>query len=158
MVVPRGDQDPRPIAGYSLLISVYSGVVAAIVVALRRSGRRFRRVGPFELVLYALATQRLARLVTKDAVTAPLRKPFTRFTGEAGLGEVNEEVVGHGLRKAVGEVLPCPFCAGQWVATFLFAGALAAPDEAAAGASTLAIAQLADVAQLGYAKLRGVTS
>lgn len=148
--------DPRPLGGYTLLMSLYALLVGAISLVLRRRGHRFRRVEPFELALYALATQRLARLVTKDAVTSPLRRPFTRFVGAAGEGEVNEEVVGRGLRHAVGEMLTCPFCAGQWVATALFAGAIAAPEATVAGASALAIAQVADVLQVGYAKLREV--
>jgi Protein of unknown function (DUF1360) len=40
---------------------------------------------------------------------------------------VEEEACGHGLRCAVGELLICPYCLSQWVATGLTLGMLAAP-------------------------------
>src|SRR6266568_6180594 len=50
------------------------------------------------------------RLITKDPVTSPLRAPFTVFEGQEGQAELKEEVRGHGARKAVGELVTCPFC------------------------------------------------
>jgi hypothetical protein len=56
-----------------------------------------------KLPLYALATEHISRLITKDSITAVLRSPFTLFEEAAGEGEVNEEVVGEGWPHAVGE-------------------------------------------------------
>ena len=53
-------------------------------------------------------------------MTSFLRAPFTRFQESSGQGEVvEEEPCGHGLRLAVGELLVCPYCLAQWVATAL---------------------------------------
>ena len=58
----------------------------------------------------------MARLLTKDTVVSPIRAPFTRFEGPGGPSEVNERVRGRGWRHAIGELITCPFCAGEWVA------------------------------------------
>ena len=101
-----------------------------------------------------LATAHLSRLITKDSVTSVLRVPFARFEEPAGEGEVNEEVVGHGFRHALGELLTCPFCAAQWVATGLVAGRAAAPNLTAAVVSVSAVARLSDYLQLLYGLAR----
>jgi hypothetical protein len=79
-----------------------------------------------------------------------LRVPFARFEEPAGVGEVNEKVVGTGVRHAVGELLTCPFCAAQWVATALVAGRIAAPNLTAAVVTVSAVARLSDFLQLAY--------
>jgi len=136
------------------MMSVYGALTGATVVALRNRRERVRTPRAMELALLALATQHLSRLISKDGVTAPLRAPFTEFEGPAGEGEVNERVVGTGLRHAVGELLSCPFCLAQWVATALVAGEVGAPRLGAAAVTTLAVAQMSDYLQLGYAALR----
>jgi hypothetical protein len=147
-------EDPRPLGGYAVLISVYAFLVTALVVALRSRRANVKPLSLRDLFVTALAAQHLSRLVTKDSVLSPLRKPFTRFVSAAGEGEVNEEVVGRGVRHAVGELLSCPFCFAQWVATVLVAGTIATPELASAGISVLAVAQVSDFLQLGYGALR----
>ena len=146
--------DARPMGAYAALLGVYGTGVLAATWALRGRKGQVRRPGPMELVLLALATQHLTRLIAKDAVTAPIRAPFTRFEGPAGEGEVNERVVGKGLRHVVGELLSCPFCLGQWTATGLVAANVAVPTFGAAATTVLATAQLSDYLQLSYAALR----
>lgn len=64
-------------------------------------------------------------------MTSPLRAPFTRFTGEVdGPAELREEVRGTGARKAIGELVECPFCLTPWVATSLFGLHVASPRSA----------------------------
>lgn len=103
-----------------------------------------------ELVLLGLATEHLSRLITKDSVTSVLRSSFTEFKEPAGEGEVNEEVVGTGLRHAVGELVSCPFCIAQWVATGLVAGRLLAPRLTGAAVSVCAVARASDYLQVLY--------
>ena len=38
----------------------------------------------------------MSRLIAKDSVTSPVRRPFVEFEGPAGEGEVNEQVIGKG--------------------------------------------------------------
>jgi hypothetical protein len=109
-----------------------------------------------DLLVLGLAVQRLTRTIAKDEITAPLRAPFTRYEGPAGEGESNEAPAGHGVHRAVGELLTCPFCLGQWVATALVAGGLAAPGLSGAAVEVLALAQANDYLQLAYAALRNL--
>lgn len=146
--------DSRPLGAYRALMAGYGATAAIAVVALRRKRGNVRRPGAVDLAVLGLATQHLTRLLSKDAVTAPLRAPFTEYEGDAGEGEVNERAVGSGLRRAVGELVSCPFCLGQWAATGLVAGAVAAPALGSAAATVLAAAQLSDYLQLAYAALR----
>ncbi len=146
--------DPRPLGGYAKLIAVYGIAAGGLALALRKRSGRFQRLDPMDLALYGLATEHLSRLITKDSVTAVLRAPFTEFKEPAGEGEVNEEVVGHGTRHAVGELLTCPFCAAQWVASALVAGRVAAPNLTRAIVTVSATARLSDYLQLLYAFCR----
>jgi hypothetical protein len=137
-----------------VIIATYGVVAGTLVAGLRHKRRDVRRLSVMDLVLLALATEHLSRLVTKDSVTAILRSPFTEFEEPAGEGEVNERPAGNGLRHAVGELLTCPFCVAQWVATALVAGNLAAPDLTTAVVSICATARLSDYLQITYGILR----
>jgi hypothetical protein len=147
-------RDPRPLGGYVGILASYGSLSVALAVALRHKGRRVRPLSPWNLALYALATEHLSRLLTKDSVTSPVRRPFAEFEEPAGEGEVNEKVIGHGARHAIGELLTCPFCLGQWVATGLVAGSVAAPTLTTAVVSVSAMSRVADYLQLFYGFLR----
>lgn len=101
-------------------------------------------------MLSAVATHKLSRLITKDPVTSPLRAPFTRYQGQSGPAELQEEVRGTGARKAVGELITCPFCIDMWVATGLVAGFVFLPRVTRLAIDTLAVLAGADLLQFGY--------
>ena len=107
-----------------------------------------------DLALLAVATHRLSRLITKDSVTAVVRAPFTQFNEPAGDGEVNEEVRGTGLRHAVGELLTCPFCIAEWIATAFAFGLVLAPRATRFVAATLTAATASDWLQYAHSALR----
>lgn len=146
--------DPRPLGGYAALMSIYATLVAALVWLLRGKRTRLVPFSTLELATYAVATEHLSRLVTKDSVMSWVRAPFTEFQERAGEGEVNEEAVGDGLRHAAGELISCPFCAAQWVATGLVAGRVALPRFTTAVVSVAAIARASDFLQLLYGMAR----
>ena len=98
-----------------------------------------------------MATHKLARRVSKDSVTSPLRAPFTRYEGLSGPAELQEGGRGSGIRKAVGELVSCPFCLSQWVATGFVFGLLMAPRATRWTASVFASLALADFVQFAYA-------
>jgi hypothetical protein len=149
---------PRPLGGYATLLSGYSAGVVALAWALRRRGRLPERIPAADLALLAVATHKLSRVVTKDSVMAVVRAPFTRFDEPIGEGEVNEEVRGTGVRHAAGELLTCPFCFGQWIAT-AFVGAYAfAPRATRLVASVFAILAGSDALQFAYTGLRNLES
>lgn len=140
----------RQLRGYIVLIGLYNALLGAALLLAKRAGRLVGRPRPEDLLLVALATQRLSRLVSKDRVTTAIRAPFTSYQGEAGPGEVDERPRGHGLRRAVGELLVCPFCLAQWIATALVCGLLFAPRVTRLVAAVFSVVGVADLLQLLY--------
>jgi hypothetical protein len=123
----RGDED-RPVESFAVLLAVYLTLVVVLGAVVRARGRELpERVTLEDLALVSVATHKVSRLVTKDPVTSPLRAPFARFAGRSADAELTEEVRGTGMRKAIGELVTCPFCVGQWVATALVYGLVLAP-------------------------------
>lgn len=147
--------DDRPLAAYLGLMSAYGSLVGAGALGLRRRGVRLpERVDLRDLALLAVATHKVARLLSKDPVTSPLRAPFTRYVGQSNDAELDEEVRGTGLRKATGELVTCPFCLGQWVATGFLFGLVAAPRPTRWVASAFAVLAGSDMLQHVYAHLQ----
>jgi len=125
--------------------------VAAAGAVVRRQGRQLPDISFVDVMLVGVATHKLSRRLSKNSVTSPLRAPFTRYKGAAGPAELVEEVRGTGLRKAVGELVTCPFCLSQWVATGFVFGLALAPRATRMAASVFASLALADFLQFGYA-------
>jgi hypothetical protein len=144
--------EPRPLGGYLALITAYGAALGAVATVIRLTGRRLPdQVALQDLAMITAATHKISRLVTKDAVTSPLRAPLTRFDGAAGAGEVNESVRHrHGLRHAAGELLTCPFCAAVWSATALTTGMVFAPRLTRMVAATATAVTGADFLHLAY--------
>lgn len=144
----------RPLGGYAALLSVYGTGVAALGVAIRRTGKLPERIPAGDLALMAVATHKLSRLVAKDTVTAIFRAPFTRFDKSIGEGEVQEDVRGTGVRHATGELLTCPFCIGQWIATAFVGGYALAPRATRMVASVFSLLAASDALQFAYSAMR----
>ena len=145
-------RDDEPLAGYLTLVGTYLiGLAGLGAIARWRKVAWPEQISVADLALVAIATHKASRTIAKDAVLSPVRAPFTRFKGAAGPGEVNEEVRGRGLRKAVGELLTCPFCLDHWVATAFVAGLVAAPRPTRLLASILTARSGADFLQFAYA-------
>lgn len=118
----------RPLGPYAMLTSAYGALLGGSLIALRARRRELpERFSTLDVLLIGVATHKLSRLIAKDKVTSFVRAPFTRFQEASGQGEVEEEPCGHGLRLAVGELLVCPYCLAQWVATALTVGLVGAP-------------------------------
>jgi hypothetical protein len=148
------DGDQRPLGGYGVLLSAFLGAAAAFADWLRRSGRVLpERMAADDLVLITIATHKASRLATKDRVTAVVRAPFTAHMGEGGPGEVEESPRGRGLRRAIGELLVCPYCIAMWIGAAFTAGLVVAPRPTRWVASVLAILFGSDVLQIAYRKL-----
>jgi hypothetical protein len=144
--------EERPVGSFAAVVGVYVAVVLAGGALVRRSGRSLPvRVGAGDLALITVATHKLSRLLAKDPVFSPLRAPFTTFSGTSGEAELAEEVRGAGPRKAVGELITCPFCVAQWVATGFAFGLVLAPHATRLTASVFTAVAGADFLQLAYA-------
>lgn len=143
--------EDRPEGSFLALIGVYVGVVAVGAGITRALGRELpERLDWRDLALLSVATHKIARLLSKDPVTSPLRAPFTRFQGTQGEAELAEEVRGTGMRKAIGELLTCPFCVSQWIATGLAFGYVLAPRTTRWTASVFTALSAADFLQFAH--------
>jgi hypothetical protein len=144
--------EARPLAADLGAMGVYVGLVSAAATAVRISARELpTRIPLGDVALMTIATFRLSRRIAKDPVTAPLRAPFTVYRGASGEAEIAEEVREHGgVKHAVGELLTCPFCMAQWVATGLVFSYVAAPRAARLAALTMTMVAGSDVLQFVY--------
>ena len=145
----------RPLGSYLSLIGLYGAGVATLsgVVALRRRPLP-DRVGAGDLALIAVATHKISRLIAKDPVTSPLRAPFTTYKGTGEPAQMTESARGTGPRHAVGELLTCPFCVGQWVATGLVFGLLLAPRATRLTAAMFSALAGSDFLQYAYSAVQ----
>jgi hypothetical protein len=143
----------RPLRAYGFLVAAFISACSGFAVWLRSSGRQApERVPVGDLLLLAVATHKASRLVTKDRVTAVVRAPFTRHQGKGGPGEVDEEPRGRGIRRAIGELLTCPYCVGMWIATAATGGLIVAPRFTRWTSATLTALTISDFLQIAYKK------
>ena len=148
------DGADRPLGGYVVVMATFAALVAGAAGLARATGRRVPDgVGPWDVLLLALATHKVSRTITKDAVTSPLRAPFTRYKETGGPAEVMEEVRStSGLRHSIGELITCPFCFDVWVATGFTIGLVFAPRVTRLVAVAFSAVTGADFLHLLYAK------
>lgn len=147
------DRQEQPLGGHAALMGAFSLAAAGFTGWMMRSERELpERFDGRDLVLMTLATHKASRLLAKDRVTQPLRAPFTALQESSGAGEVEERARGRGLRRAIGELLICPYCLGMWIAAALAAGMTVAPRQTRWAASVLAVHFGSDVLQVAYKK------
>jgi hypothetical protein len=143
--------EDRPLAGYTVVLGTYSALLGLLAAAGRLTGTRLpERITVQDTVLLCAGTHKASRLLAKDAVSSPLRAPFTRYEEPAGEGELNESVRGGGVQHAVGELVTCPFCLAVWVATGLTAGLVFAPRATRLVLTALTAVSASDALQIAY--------
>lgn len=99
--------DDPPVVGYVLIASAWLLVVALLAVV-----ERVAVLDVLDLVVLALATHQLSRVLAKERIAYPIRRLFTERDGETPRD---------GWVRAPGEMVTCPYCASVWSATFLVA-------------------------------------
>jgi len=140
-----------PLLAYAGTMAVFGGLFSAALVAVRRSGRELpERIDMRDLAAIGVASHKLSRLIAKDKVTTPLRAPFTEYQGDGGPAEVEERSRGRGARKAVGELLVCPYCLGLWVVAAFAVGLLFAPRLTRFLAAVFSALTISDFLQVAY--------
>ncbi|MEV5547347.1 DUF1360 domain-containing protein [Streptomyces sp. NPDC052309] len=139
----RYDDEEAPLAGYATLATAFAVGAGLFTAAARRRGLRLPdAVPPWDVALLGTATFKASRLLSKDKVTSFLRSPFTRREREGEANEVMDAPRGSGLRRAVGDLVSCPFCTSAWVAGALVGTYACAPRAArllCAGLSAVAV-------------------
>jgi hypothetical protein len=149
---PAGQDRPPP--ARSPLIALYVAFLGGVVALVRSRVRQVPRPTPGDVVLLGLSVFRLSRLVTKDKVLQSLRRPFVEAETPGASGEVNSRPRGAGVRRAVGELLSCPFCASIWLATALATGFALVPRATRLLWATLASVAVSDAAQHAYSAMQ----
>ena len=140
-----------PFAAYATFATVFHAAMAGAVAAAKRTGRELpEHVGPGDLVLIGTASYKLSRLISKKKVTAFVRAPFTELEGRGGPAELEEKPRGSGARRALGELLVCPYCLGLWASGGFHAGLLFAPRATRFSASVLTAMAISDFLQIAY--------
>lgn len=146
------DRD-RPLASYGFLTGAFLAACGGFGEWVRRSGRELpERPRTGDLVLVTVATHKAARLISKDRVSSVVRAPFTQYDDDTTAGEVSESARGRGLRRAIGELLLCPYCLGLWIAAAFAGGLIVAPRPTRWVAAVFSSQFGADVLQIAYKK------
>jgi len=147
------DED-QPLAGRITLVAAFGVSLAAAGLAARITGRGPpERPHPADVVMVGVAAHKLSRLLAKSKATSFVRAPFTEFEKPRGTGEVDEKPRGHGVQRAVGELLVCPYCLSQWIAAGFTTGLVLAPRATRLVAASYSAQTLADFLNLGYRAL-----
>ena len=146
--------DELPLGGYAALMALFVGAFGTVASMARARHRLGNDLTARDLLLAGVAVHKLSRTITRERVTVPLRAPFTRYTGTDGAGQVRERPRGRGLRRALGSLLTCQYCAGPWMAMAVTAGLLFAPRVTRMANSMLTVATLSDFLHQAYAGAR----
>ncbi len=139
------DGGEEPLPSYAALAGLFNLILAVFLLVARKTGRPIpERIETRDIALLGVATHKLSMLVAQDAVTSPLRAPFTELQEKQSPKNVDEKPRGKGLRRSIGELVTCKFCVGQWVASFFTYGLVFAPALTRLVASIFAIVALSD--------------
>jgi hypothetical protein len=148
------DGGKEPLPSYAALAGLFNLILAVFLLIAKKTGRPIpERIEAQDIALLGVATHKLSLLLAKDAVTSPLRAPFTELQEKSSPKNVNEKPRGKGLRRSLGELLTCHFCVGQWVASFFTYGLVFAPAVTRLVASIFAIVALSDHLHQAYKAL-----
>jgi len=139
------DGGGEPLPSYAALAGAFNLILALFLLIARKSGRPLpERIEARDLALLGVATHKLSLLLAKDAITSPLRAPFTELEEKRSPKSLDEKPRGEGLRRSLGELLTCHFCIGQWVASFFTYGLVFAPAVTRLVASIFTVVAISD--------------
>ena len=139
------DGGEQPLPSYAAVAGLFNLIFALFLLIARKTGRPIpERVETKDIALLGVATHKLSLLLAQDAITSPLRAPFTELQEKQSPKNVDEKPRGTGLRRSLGELVTCKFCVGQWVASFFAYGLVFAPAVTRLVASIFAIVALSD--------------
>jgi hypothetical protein len=144
-------EERPPLRSYAVAMGVFNSLFAGGLLLAKRSGRELpERIGAADLATIGVASHKVSRLIAKDKVTSPLRAPFAEYEGEGGPSEYEESARGSGARKAIGDLLLCPYCLGLWVVAAFSVGLLFAPRLTRFIAAIFSALTLSDFLQIAY--------
>jgi len=146
--------DEERLSSYATLMGVFNLIFAVFLLIVKGTGRNVpERVDTKDIALLGMATHKLSMIGANDAVTSPLRAPFTEFQEKESPKNVEEQPRGRGLRRSVGELILCQFCLGMWVAAFFTYGLVLVPRVTRLFATILTILTVSDYLHQAYKAL-----
>jgi hypothetical protein len=144
-----------PLFSYGLLAGTFNLLFALFLVVTRISGRSLpERIDARDIVLLGMATHKLSLVGSQDAITSPIRAPFTELEEKKSPKKVEEKPRGEGLRRSVGELLTCQFCLGVWVASLFTYGFVLLPRVSRLVAAVFAAVTFSDFLHQIYKALK----
>ena len=133
------------LSSYGMLAGVFNLTFALFLLVARATGRPIpERVEARDIALLGVAAHKLSLVGSQDAVTSPLRAPFTELQQKESPKKIDEKPRGEGLRRSVGELLTCKFCLSVWVASFFTYGLVLVPRVTRLIATVFAVVTLSD--------------
>jgi hypothetical protein len=134
-----------PLLSYSVLAGVFNLIFALFLLVARVMGRPIpERIEARDIALLGMAAHKVSLVGSQDAVTSPLRAPFTEIQEKESPKKLDEKPRGEGLRRSVGELLTCKFCLSVWVASFLTYGLVLVPRVTRLVAAVFAVVTVSD--------------
>lgn len=148
-----GGEEQR-LYSYATLMGLFNLIFAVFLLFVKGTGRNIpERVDTTDLALLGVATHKLSLIGAQDAVTSPLRAPFTELQEKESPKSLDEKPRGKGLRRSVGELLTCQFCLGMWVASFFTYGLVIAPRVTRLIATIFTVVTISDYLHQTYKAL-----
>jgi hypothetical protein len=140
-----------PLSAYRFLSLVFNTALIGLSTS-RPAQRRFEKpLSPADFAMMAATTHKLALIVTGERVTKPLRAPFTEQPEDA---DPKGTPRGTGLRRAIGELLTCPYCVAPWITTGLLAGHVYAPESTRVVTTIFSVVAASDWLSQAHTSLR----
>ncbi len=134
-----------PLFSYGVLVGTFNLLFALFLVAAKVTGRPIpERMDARDIALLGMATHKISLVGSQDAITSPLRAPFTELKEKESPKRVDEKPRGRGIRRSVGELLTCQFCLGVWVASFFTYGFVLLPRVSRLVAAVFAAVTVSD--------------
>ena len=144
----RAWADPEhPVGSHLGLMVIFNAALGALLVGARRRGVLPARPSAWDVALMGVAAHKLGRLIASERVTAPIRAPFVEAPDR-------ETPIGEGPRRAMGELLTCPYCMVPWITLALGTGLVFAPRPTRYLCGLFSAMTVADVLHRAYALLR----
>jgi hypothetical protein len=134
-----------PLFSYGVLAGIFNLIFAIFLLVARVTGRPIpERIEARDVALLGMAVHKVSLVGSQDAVTSPLRAPFTEVQEKESPKKLDEKPRGEGLQRSVGELLTCKFCLGVWVASFFTYGLVLVPRLTRLVAAVFAVVTVSD--------------
>jgi hypothetical protein len=143
-----------PLFSYGVLTGTFNLLFALFLLVAKVSGKPIpERMDAKDIALLGMATHKLSLVGSQDAITSPIRAPFTELNEKESPKKVDERPRGEGIRRSVGELLTCQFCLGVWVASFFTYGFVLLPRVSRLVAAVFAAVTVSDFLHQTYKAL-----